>query len=372
VLIGVNGTVELTPLPPGPHSIQLTGVASNCTVSGDNPRAIEVTAGAPLTVAFAVACMVGALKFTTMTSGTTADLTEVWGSGPGDVFAVGELETGGGAGGASVVQHFDGQAWQRQYGQDDLRLRGIWGSSATDVYAVGFHPNAPGAALLHFNGAAWTQSDNFTSEGEDLAFFSIWGSSATDIFAVGAAFSGRFAQTLIVHYDGSGWRRMQPPAETSPRLEEVWGSGPRDVYAVGRDEERETAVIIRFDGTAWSRVLEEENLRLNAVWGTSATDVFAVGFDVRGDEVISTVRHFDGASWSRMVVPSVGVLQDVWGSSPTDVYAVGEDGAVLHYDGSAWTESPRATRRTLLGVWGSSAADVFLVGDQGAIVHGAP
>ena len=104
--------------------------------------------------------------------------------------------------------------------------------------------------MLHYNGVAWIQADNFIDQDEELAFQGIWGSSATDVFAVGVAFDGRFAQSLIVHYDGSGWRRMDPPAETSPRLSDVWGSGPTDVYAVGRDEvgDPPAAVIIRYDG----------------------------------------------------------------------------------------------------------------------------
>ena len=372
VSIDVNGSVLLSPLAPGPHSLLLTGVAPNCTVAGDNPRAIETAAGAPLTVEFAVTCVGGPLQFTEMTSGTNADLAEDWGTGPTDVFAVGELETQGGQGVASVILHFDGGAWQPQYRQDDLSLRGVWGSSATDVYAVGFHFIGLGAALLHYNGVAWVQADNFTDQDEELAFQGIWGSSATDVFAVGIAFDGRFQKSLIVHYDGSGWRRMDPPVETSPRLSDVWGSGPTDVYAVGRDEVSEVAVIIRYDGGGWSPVLEEEDLGLNAVWGSSATDVFAVGFAVsNGARVTSAVRHFDGASWTRMDVPNTGVLNDVWGSSATDVYAVADDGGMLHYDGSVWTES-RPSQRTLLGIWGSSAADVFLVGNRDTIVHGAP
>ena len=131
-------------------------------------------------------------------------------------------------------------------------------------------------------------------------------------------------------------------------------------------------MIIRYDGSRWTPVLEEEGLLLNALWGSSASDVFAVGFAVDDDyNVISAVRHFDGSTWSAMDVPSVGVVQDVWGSSPTDVYAVADDGALLHYDGSSWTES-RPARPTLLGVWGSSPAEVFLVGDRGTIVRGAP
>ena len=369
-----NGSLILPDLSPGPHSLLLGGVAPNCTVGGENPRSIETVAGQPLSVGFDVVCVLGTLSFTPMTSGTNADLAEVWGAAANDVFVVGESETQGGASVASLVLHFDGAEWQSQFRQEDLRLRSVWGSSPSDVFAVGFHFLTPGAVVLRYDGTQWTQTEDFISLSEDLALMGVWGSSATDVFAVGVAFDGRFSQAFITHFDGTGWQRMDPPDETSPRLNDVWGSGPSDVYAVGRDEVRDppAAVILHYDGTAWTKVLEEENLLLNAVWSSSATDVFAVGFAVDDDfNVTPAVRHFDGTSWSPVEVPGDGVLQDVWGSSPSDVYVVGDDGLVLHYDGTEWTPT-RPTRRILLGVWGSSAADVFLVGDRGTIVHGAP
>ena len=373
--IATNGSLVVPDLGTGTHTLLLGGLATNCTVDGENPLSVEALAGQPVAIAFSVTCELGTLTFTEMTSGTTADLPEVWGTAGNDVFAVGEAETDDGQNVVGSILHFDGATWQRQLRQDDLRPRGIWGSSPTDVLAVGFHFLEPGAVVLHYDGTQWTETENFVSPTEDLALQAVWGSSATDVFAVGVAFNGRFAQSFIIHYDGTAWQRMEPPAETAPRLNDVWGSGPNDVYAVGRDEvsDPEEAVILHFDGTRWSPVLQEENLLLNAVWGSSASDVFAVGFEEDEDfNITSTVRHFDGSTWSRVEVPGGdAVLQDIWGSSATDVYVVGDDGLVLHYDGTAWTPT-RPARRTLLGAWGSSAADVFLVGDRGTIVHGAP
>jgi hypothetical protein len=372
--IAANGSLMLTDVAPGAHSLLLVGLAGNCTVEGENPRSVEAVAGTPTSVGFGITCVLVPLTFREMTSGTTADLAEVWGSSASDVFAVGEVETDGGENVAGVILHYDGTAWQPQLQEDDLRFRAVWGSSATDVYAVGFHFLSPGAVVFHYDGSAWTQTENFIGLSEELALMGVWGSSATDVFAVGVAFDGRFSLTFITHFDGTAWQRQAPPTEAVPRLNDVWGSGPSDVYAVGRDETRDpaVAVILRYDGAAWSSVLGEEGLLLNAVWGSSGTDVFAVGFSVDEDfNVATAIRHFDGAGWRAMNVPAVGVLQDVWGSSPTDVYAVGDDGVVLHYDGTEWTRD-RPGRRTLLGVWGSSAADVFVVGDRGTIEHATP
>jgi hypothetical protein len=372
--MGVNATLMLSELSTGQHVLLLGGVAPACTVAGDNPRTIDVSPGTTLTVEFTVTCVVGTLHWTEMTSGTRADLPEVWGTAAANVFVVGEQETTDGGGVASVILRYDGSAWTQQLRQTDLRLRGVWGSSASDVFAVGFHFFTSGAVVLHYDGNQWSQVQNFLAQFEELAFTAIWGSSATDVFAVGSAFDGEFARTLIVHYDGSAWHRMETPPAPAPGLADVWGSSARNVYAIGfdRTSDPSTGVILHYDGAVWSPVLQEESLLLNGIWGSSASDVFAVGFEVSPEfQVTGAIRHFDGNTWSRVPIPAVGVLYEVWGSSPTDVYAAADEGHLLHYDGTAWAES-RPSRRTLLGVWGSSPADVFLVGNRGTILHGTP
>ncbi len=373
--IGANASADLGELSPGAHTLQLGGVAANCAVAGDNPRVVQVESAIPLSVEFMVACAGGALTWSPMNSGTSADLPDVWGTSATDVLVVGELETGS-SGVASVILRYDGSNWTREFRGADLRLRGVWGSSATDAFAVGFHFFATGAALLHYDGTRWTEEPGFDDPFEDFAFNAVWGSSATDVFAVGEAFDGQFSRSLIFHYDGARWQRMPVVGRPAPALGDVWGSSPTDVYAVGVDQVNgPVGVIMRYDGAAWSPVLQEEGLLLNGIWGTSATDVFAVGFEVKqvGDEfrVTGTIRHYDGTGWSRVSLPPVGVLYEIWGSASTDVYAVGDDGFMLHYDGTAWTKS-RPVKTALLGIWGSSAIDVFAVGNGGTILHGTP
>src|SRR5439155_23613573 len=53
--IATNGSVSFTG-PAGDHSIALTGVAANCTVSGANPRTVTVPSGGTTTTTFSVSC----------------------------------------------------------------------------------------------------------------------------------------------------------------------------------------------------------------------------------------------------------------------------------------------------------------------------
>lgn len=54
--IGAAATLTTTDVTPGNHTVLLGEVAANCTVSGDNPRTVSVTAGETATVSFAVTC----------------------------------------------------------------------------------------------------------------------------------------------------------------------------------------------------------------------------------------------------------------------------------------------------------------------------
>jgi Tol biopolymer transport system component len=72
--IGANATATVQ-LAPGDYSIQLGGVAANCTVAGDNPRTVTVTASTTTTTTFDVSCtaIAGSLVVTTATTGTDLD-----------------------------------------------------------------------------------------------------------------------------------------------------------------------------------------------------------------------------------------------------------------------------------------------------------
>ncbi len=70
--VGVNGTASVT-VDTGAHTVLLMGVAANCTVAGDNPRAVRAAAGQTAAVPFAVACAAATLNVTTMTTGASID-----------------------------------------------------------------------------------------------------------------------------------------------------------------------------------------------------------------------------------------------------------------------------------------------------------
>jgi hypothetical protein len=73
--VGANGSVTFPGLSAGSHTVALSGLQSNCTVSDPNPQTGVVVAGGSVTVAFSVACQAlgGNLTVNVSTGGTELD-----------------------------------------------------------------------------------------------------------------------------------------------------------------------------------------------------------------------------------------------------------------------------------------------------------
>jgi hypothetical protein len=70
--LDVNQTLRLEALSVGAHTVELAGVAPNCTVEGDNPRTVTIDDGATVDVSFDVTCVVTGLWIVITSTG--ADL----------------------------------------------------------------------------------------------------------------------------------------------------------------------------------------------------------------------------------------------------------------------------------------------------------
>ena len=73
--VGVQATLTIDELTDGQHSVELSGLAPNCAVSGANPSSTTIRAGETASVAFAVVCVAttGILEVVTSSSGQPAD-----------------------------------------------------------------------------------------------------------------------------------------------------------------------------------------------------------------------------------------------------------------------------------------------------------
>jgi hypothetical protein len=160
-----------------------------------------------------------------MDSGTSNDLRSIWGSGPNDVFAVGEYGT---------IQHYDGQQWTGT--RSFWGLYGVWGSSSTDVYAVGGNYSSDdlsSVSIRHYDGNEWRE----IRRGGTTNLRSIWGVNDSR-FAVGE-------DGAIWSLDNGEWEETQTPGYA--HLRDVWGSSSTNVFAVGY-----LGTILRYNGSVWT------------------------------------------------------------------------------------------------------------------------
>ena len=72
--IDVNGTWTFPDVAVGQHTLELGDLAENCTVQGDNPRTVDVSAGVDALTMFDVVCLSGSLTVQAPTSGPAADI----------------------------------------------------------------------------------------------------------------------------------------------------------------------------------------------------------------------------------------------------------------------------------------------------------
>ncbi|HUF31219.1 MAG TPA: hypothetical protein VMM77_11265, partial [Gemmatimonadaceae bacterium] len=147
--------------------------------------------------------------WTSLSTGTTAQLRTVWGASTTDVWAAGD--------GGSLL-HYDGATWSPVSSGTTGTIRRLWGSGSSEVFAV-VGDTSSGGALLHYDGSQWRTVHTTTTP-----LLAVSGRTATDVFAVGT--SG-----LILRFDGTEWNvEVSGITET---LLDVWASPEGEVLAVG-------------------------------------------------------------------------------------------------------------------------------------------
>jgi preprotein translocase subunit YajC len=401
--VAANGTVSFTRVRPGSHVVALTGLAGNCTVTGDVSRTVNVTAGATTEVTFAVTCAptTGAVTISVGTTGgapdpdgyavsigdgaaqpipasgslTVTDLSpgtdsvtlsglaancRVEGANPRPVtVAAGDTAT------VAFSVHCPAPTVAR-WSPTQGSATDIWGVGPADIFAVG------GTAVLHYDGTAW--SAHSSPENADR-LEAVWGSSPSDLHVAGADST----DAVVYRYDGTTWveaARVSPDVAGGQAIfHGMWGAAPRDIFAVGSTGEAGSrrALIARYDGTAWRRMTapEDDGLELYDVWGVAGGTIYAVGVRWSGSQPqTGVVIRFDGTTWSTSLETPQGVLlRGVWANSATDVFTVASDGSIWHFDGSDWTLALDTESGGLHDIWGSAETDVFAVGEPGVILH---
>jgi photosystem II stability/assembly factor-like uncharacterized protein len=235
-------------------------------------------------------------------------------------------------------------------------LLSAWGPSPSEIYAVGGNPDA--GAMLRFDGSEWTNET--LPEGFPLANW-VYGVDGGQILWV----SGNDGMVARRGVDGS-WTTMD--LGTLSDLWGIWGPADDDMYVVGGDIPGDGPVLAHFDGVDWTMLeipmLDRQLDALFKVWGTGPDDVFAVGRT-------GVILHWDGSAWTQQLAGTASDLISLWGTGPDEVVAVGgrSAGIIARYDGSAWTSETIGMLPGLNGVWLDSEGTGFAVGVDGLVIE---
>jgi hypothetical protein len=252
-------------------------------------------------------------------------------------------------------------------------LRGVSGSGPDDVWAVGEKqdPANDGALIEHWNGTSWTAAAPATGEPAGSALVAVSADSPSDAWAVGSDTKG----AMIEHWNGSSWSVVKG-AKKTPKAEGIKSVGliavdalsPTDVWAIGstdvhQEQGAKKQFVEHFNGSEWSIVKAVKpnagGGRLAAISGSSPENVWAVG-----ESAATAIQHWNGEEWSavpeRELPAGTTALTGIAALSATDVWAVGR-GITEHFNGTSWSVVPFASSNTsdFIDVAGTPGGPLF-------------
>jgi hypothetical protein len=282
-------------------------------------------------------------KWERMNSGTSAFLSDVWGTSSTNVYAVGRDESDKG-----VILHYDGQSWQPMVLPANTPvLYNIWGRSETEIYATVF-----GQPPLRFDGQAWSPDTRIRLSGDK-----IWGYPPEDAIYVADSHTVEYIKGASRSYVvNSGW------------LLDITGTCTGNAYLSGHH-----GYVARVrDGVVVADLHGEAEYPFHELWAAADDSLYA---SIPGTESATEpqyMAHYNGSTWSYESYPAKALMFAVWGTSDFNVFAGGSGGVIIRYDGGSWErmDTGGSDDEDIYGIWGTpDGSSVFAVGEAGVILH---
>ncbi|MCW2914934.1 MAG: hypothetical protein JWN52_3002 [Actinomycetia bacterium] len=407
-----SATALPTPVPFGSPSLAASSPSPVLTTPGPSPSHVRPGTSSPTIAPTVIAPTVTSQITPHPTSGQTQQPTHVppacvpvWrndsvpaSSAPGgtlaavasaahdDVWAVGTTGNGTSGPDAShgLAEHWNGRTWSAiATPRPDSRskLLGVTAPSRTLAWAVGVSvlDGHYQTLILRWDGTRWTRTSSPNPGTRINYLVSVWAPNPQEAWAVGYTSTGSGPlKGLVLHWNGTDWVPVHIPDTTERALLlGIHGSGPSDVWAVGRLGNR--TLSEHWNGTTWSIVASPGDpgttMNLTGVWARSSTDVWAAGGYVDGaGQSHPLAAHFNGTAWSTNVPPDPGdsSVFSVVAPADRDVWLFGVRGntgeatgsqLIQHWNGSSWSTltSPSTPGGFLRGAT-ARAGEIWAVG----------
>lgn len=264
------------------------------------------------------------------------------------------------------------------------QLNATSAGSATAVWSVGDY-----GTILFWNGTTLTEQASNTTN-------NLYGVSALDannVWAVGEA-----GTILTTTNGGTTWTRVSP-SPTSYDLLSVTAAATNSVWAAGGYDGFNDSVIVYYNGTTWSRQLEQATggftdifaLNTNQVWAVSGwtwytsnggatwtmindgsvdapyqvsavatNNVYAIAWD---GTILRSTSAIGGTTWTRLL-SGQDWPAGLYALNATHIYFVGWNGTIRMYNGTTWTNHTSGTTNDIYDVDATATNRVFSCGDQ--------
>jgi len=241
-----------------------------------------------------------------------AMLRRLWGSGPDDLWAVGDR---------GLVVHFDGRTWRKVPSGTSADLLGMAGRERGDAWIVGNN-----GTLLRIKGTTCSSEDLRNDAGVSsvpggAALLDVWVAADGTAWVAGGI-PGDNPMAVLGRREGSRWIFDHDDGQP---LTAVWGEGPDNVWARGDDS------VVHWNG---HYLIAHPREKLPNRRGRHG---YAGGWRLGKDLALTHPARPSPPSETGQ--KNARRVHDFWAFGPDDVWAATRSG-LLHFDGRTWNEVP--------------------------------
>jgi hypothetical protein len=270
------------------------------------------------------------------------DVSQVWAAGMG-------VSVPGG-----VIGRWDGTRWTEVHRSSTVQFRftDIDGSGPADVWAVGEK------TVVHFDGQVWSEVDisAVLPEGPSGTSSRVAVAARNDVWVA--------IRRRLLHWDGTSWTFEDVPLS----ITDIWAKDSTGAFRALSSGFQGTAEIQRWDGATWQPSLTVEppgvtvlGFRIEELSGSSADDLWAL-------DSLGTSYHFDvdvdveGSTWSTLSTGAPFSALGLWAEGPGDPVIVGREGEIRRFVDGRWLRETRGVQASTSMISGTGPDDVWFAG----------
>ncbi|HMM11770.1 MAG TPA: YCF48-related protein [Bacteroidales bacterium] len=271
-----------------------------------------------------------AYSWANMSSGSTAQLNDVYELSANQAYAVGN---------GGVILSFNGTNWSAMTSGTTQNLNDVFFLDANNGWAVG-----AAGTILYYDGSTWTAQTSGITTTLNGVFFT----SPSNGYAVGN--SG-----VVLRWNGTAWAPLNVGIAASVTINAIHGLDANNIWVAGT-----AGNFSYFNGNTWSNGIIA-NREITGLWALSADRIWA---SARAGRIF----YFNGQTWAEQPSGSTRDLWDVCMLSENNGYIVGSNGTLIQYNGTEWNVIASGTTQNLNGIHLMDATKGFIVGNAGSII----